>query len=57
MVTPKRDISSDYAETIDLREMAKTPRFLVSRYGIQKDGDALIIRNSTVDLDEPGVIS
>jgi hypothetical protein len=56
MVTPKRDISSDDAdETIDLREMANSPRFLDSGYGIRIDGETLIIGNSTIDLDEPGV--
>jgi hypothetical protein len=59
MVTPKRDISSDVEdpETIDLREMTKTPRFLDSQYGIRKDGDTFMIGNSTIDLDEPGIIT
>jgi hypothetical protein len=52
-VTPKR-ASSD-AETIDLRELDKTPHFQDKQYGIRK-GDTLMIGNSAV-VDEPGVIT
>jgi hypothetical protein len=51
MVKPKRDSSSSDDETIDLRELDKTPRFLDKQYGIRKDGDTLMISNSTVNLD------
>jgi hypothetical protein len=57
MVTPKRDISSDDAETTDLRELDKTSQFQDRPYGIRKDGDTLMMGNSTANLDEPGVIT
>jgi hypothetical protein len=56
MVTHKRDSSND-DETIDLRELDKTPRFLHKQYGNRSDGDTLMIGNSTGNLDEPGVIT
>jgi hypothetical protein len=56
-VTPKRESheDDDGAETIDLRELC-TLRFRVKQYGIWKEGDSLMIGNSAVDLDTPGVI-
>jgi hypothetical protein len=57
MVTPKRDSSSDNTETIDLRELDKTPQFQDRHYAIRKDGDTLMISNSAVNLDESGVIT
>jgi hypothetical protein len=58
-VVPMKHETSDNAEdeTIDLRELDKPPRFLDTQYCIRKDGDTLIIGNSTVDVDEPGVIT
>jgi hypothetical protein len=56
MVTPKRD-SSDDNETIHLRQLEKTPRFLDKQYCIRRDGDTLMIGNSTINQDEPGVIT
>jgi hypothetical protein len=57
MGSRKRDSSSDDAETIDLRELDKTPQFQDRQYGIRKDCDTLMIGNSTANLDEPGVIT
>jgi hypothetical protein len=60
-VTPKResgdDDDDDDIEIIDLRESGKTPQFRFKLYGIRKEGDKLMIGNSEVDLDEPGVIA
>jgi hypothetical protein len=47
MVTPKRHSSSSDDETIDLRELHKTKRFLDKQYGIRRDGDTLMIGNSS----------
>jgi hypothetical protein len=57
MENPKRDSTSDDAETIDSRELDKTQQFQNRLYGIRKYGDKLMIGNSTVNLDEPGVIT
>jgi hypothetical protein len=55
-VTTKRESrEDDDAETIDLRELC-TLRFRDKQYGIWKEGDSLMIGNSAVDLDTPGVI-
>jgi hypothetical protein len=35
----------------------KTPRFLDKQYGIQRDGDTIMVGNSTVSLDESDVIT
>jgi hypothetical protein len=58
-VTPKREgrDDDDDAETIDLPELGTTPRFRDKQYGIRKEGDTLMIGNSIVDLDTPGVIT
>jgi hypothetical protein len=40
-----------------LRDSDKTPHFRDRQYGIRKEGDTLMIGNSEVDLDEPGVIA
>jgi hypothetical protein len=57
--TPKREgrDDDDDAETIDLRELGTTPRFRDKQYGIPKEGNTLMIGNSVVDLDTPGVIT
>jgi hypothetical protein len=47
----------DDVETIDLRELGTTPRFRDKQYGILKEGNTLMIGNSVVDLDKPGVIT
>jgi hypothetical protein len=57
MVTPKRYSSSSDDVTIDLQHLDKTPLFLDKQYGIRKDGDTLMIGNSTVNLEGPGVIT
>jgi hypothetical protein len=58
-VTPKREgrDDDDDAETIDLLELGTTPRFRVKQHGIRKEGNTLMIVNSVVDLDTPGVIT
>jgi hypothetical protein len=53
-VTVKDETSDDAGyETIYLRELDKPPRFQDTQYGIRKNGDTLMIGNSTFDLDEP----
>jgi uncharacterized ferredoxin-like protein len=54
-VTPKSE-GDDDVEIIDVRESGKT-HFRNKLYGIQKAGDTLMIGNSAVDLNEPGVIA
>jgi hypothetical protein len=58
-VTPKRESRHyvDDAETIDLREFGTNPRFRDKQYGIRKERNTLMIGNSVVDLDKPGVIT
>jgi hypothetical protein len=58
-VTPKRGglHDNDHAETIDLRELDTTPRFRDKQYGSRKEGTTLMIGNSVVDLEKPGVIT
>jgi hypothetical protein len=62
-LTPKRDSGddddddNDDVKIIDVRESGKTSHFCDKLYGIRKEGDTLMIGNSAVDLDEPGVIA
>jgi hypothetical protein len=60
-VTPRRESSNDDndddAETIDFRELGTMPSFRDQQYGIRKEGTTLMIGNSAVDLDNPGVIT
>jgi hypothetical protein len=56
-VTPKRESGDDDVEIIDVRELVKTPHFRDKLYGIRKEGYTLMIGNSAVDLNEPGVIA
>jgi hypothetical protein len=51
------DNNDDDAETVDMRELGTTPRFRDKQYGIRKEGTTLMIGNSVVDLDKPGVIT
>jgi hypothetical protein len=58
-VTPNRksrDDEDDDAETIYLRELG-TLRFRDKQYGIRKEGTTLMIGNSEVDLEKPGVFT
>jgi hypothetical protein len=56
---PKLESSDDNddAEAINLRELGTTSRFRDRQYGIRKEGDTLMIGNSAIDLDIPGVIT
>jgi hypothetical protein len=58
-VKPKRESRDDDedAEIKDLRDSDKTTYFRDTLYGIRKEGDTLMIGNSEVDFDEPGVIA
>jgi hypothetical protein len=40
-----------------VRESGKTPHFWDKLYGIRNEGDKLMMGNSEVHLDEPGVIA
>jgi hypothetical protein len=58
-VNPKRESRNDDddAETIDLKELDPTPLSRDKQYCIRKEGTTLMIGNSAVDLDKPGVIT
>jgi hypothetical protein len=56
-VTPKHESGDDNVEFIDVPESSQTPHFRDKIYGIRKDGNTLLIGNSQVDLDGPGVIA
>jgi hypothetical protein len=58
-VTTKRESRDDYddVETIDLQKLGTTLRFRDKQYGIRKEGDTIMIGNSSVDLDKPGFIT
>jgi hypothetical protein len=57
-VTPKRESDDDdVVEIIDVRRSGKTTNFCDKLYCILKEGGTLMIGNSAIDLNEPGVIA
>jgi hypothetical protein len=57
-VSPKRESrDGEDAETIYLRALGTTLGFRDKQYGIRKKGNTLMIGNSAIDLDTPGVIT
>jgi hypothetical protein len=57
-VTPKRESRhDDDAETIDLRELGTAQIVRDKQYRIRKEVNTLMIGNSVVEVDTPGVIT